>query len=325
MTNLTATTPLTFNQTLAEQIIALRRATITTMQINLGKTCNQTCRHCHVAAGPHRTESMNRETAERILTLLAASPTVTTLDITGGAPEINPNFRFLVSEARKLGKHVLNRCNLTVLFEAGQEDTASFLAEQHVEVIASLPCYLEENVCQQRGDGVFAKSIAALQLLNSLGYGTVDSLLRLNLVYNPSGGFLPPAQNKLEDAYKAHLGEHYGIVFNNLYTIANMPITRYRDLLQHEGALDGYLQLLRDNFNLAAAHHLMCTSQISIGYDGTLYDCDFNQALELPAGNQLATIFDIASLNEITHNIATAEHCFGCTAGAGSSCGGALA
>jgi radical SAM/Cys-rich protein len=321
LTNIAAT----FSETLDEQGLTLHRYSITTMQINLGKTCNQACRHCHVDASPSRTESMNRATAERIVQLLAISPTVTTLDITGGAPELNPHFRFLVSEARTLGKHVISRCNLTILFEAGQEDTAAFFVANQVEIIASLPCYLEKNVCQQRGDTVFEKSIAALQLLNQLGYGVADSPLRLNLVYNPGGGFLPPAQSALEAAYKAHLGEHYGIVFHALYTITNMPITRYRDLLQHEGALDTYLTLLRENFNPAAARNLMCSNQISIGYDGALYDCDFNQALELPVGGKKATIWSITSFADVTRDIATADHCFGCTAGAGSSCGGALA
>jgi radical SAM/Cys-rich protein len=269
---------------------------------------------------------MELRTVERILELLAHAPDVHTVDITGGAPELNPHFRTLVNEARSLGKTVMDRCNLTVLFRQGQEDTAQFLADKGVQVIASLPCYTQENVEKQRGLHVFNPSIEALQLLNTLGYGQPDSDLELNLVYNPLGPSLPPAQDQLEETYRMELGEHFGIVFNHLYTITNMPIKRFLHQLERSGQYKHYMQTLLDAFNPHAAEGVMCRNLLSVGWDGELYDCDFNQALELPLGGRRRTLWDITSLEQINQEpIAFRDHCYGCTAGAGSSCGGALA
>ena len=307
----------------------LIRSGVETLQINLGKRCNQACHHCHVDAGPNRTEEMNERTARRLLELLAQSPTTHTLDITGGAPELNPHFRTLVREARDLDKKVIDRCNLTILLEPDQESLATFLAQQGVEVVASLPCYSEKNVNQQRGRGVFEKSIEGLQRLNSLGYGKPETGLELHLVYNPGGAFLPPTQHGLEEAYKERLLDDFGIVFNRLFTITNLPISRFRGSLERSGNLGGYMQLLEENYNESTLDHLMCTSQISVGWEGHLYDCDFNQMLEIPtlhAAGGRPTIWDIESLDDLSQGpIAVENHCYGCTAGAGSSCGGALA
>ncbi len=301
----------------------LTRAEITTLQINVGKVCNQACRHCHVEAGPKRTESMSAETAERVLYLLKRSAGVNTVDITGGAPELNPNFRRLVAQSRRQGRHVIDRCNLTILFEPGFEDLPNFLARNRVEITASLPCYTRENVDAQRGRGVFDKSIEALRLLNQLGYGA-DPALPLNLVYNPLGASLPPPQEALEADYKRHLYEEFGIVFHRLFTLTNMPIKRFDDYLAHTGQQESYLKLLYRRFNPDTVEHLMCRSLVSIGWDGQIYDCDFNQMLEIPAWNGVS-IWDIESFDTLVQKrIATAYHCFGCTAGAGSSCGGAL-
>lgn len=304
-------------------LAALRKGEITTVQINVGKICNQACQHCHVDAGPRRTESMTTRTAERVLSLLKSSPSVNTVDITGGAPELNPNFRRLVAESRTQRLHVIDRCNLTILLERGFKDLPIFLARNQVEVIASLPCYTRDNVDAQRGRGVFDKSIEALQLLNRLGYG-IDPALPLNLVYNPLGTSLPPSQGALEADYKRHLQEDFGIHFNRLFTITNMPIKRFADFLTRTGQRETYLQLLFDRFNPATLDHLMCRSLVSIAWDGQLYDCDFNQMLEMPLTNRV-TIWDVESFNAVAFKpIATRNHCFGCTAGAGSSCGGAL-
>jgi radical SAM/Cys-rich protein len=302
----------------------LQRDEVATLQINVGKLCNQACHHCHVEAGPKRTEIMPERVAARALTLLAATPSIQTVDITGGAPELNSNFRLLVKESRRLGRQVIDRCNLTVLFKPGQETLPEFLAANKVEITASLPCYTAVNVDQQRGKGAFEKSIRALKLLNSIGYGEAGSDLILNLVYNPLGASLPPAQDKLEADYKQQLREHYGIEFNHLFTITNMPIKRFAEFLLHEGKHESYMSLLANHFNPATVDRLMCRSLVSVGWDGKLYDCDFNQMLDLetPGG---ATIWEIDSFSGLAHAaIATGGHCFGCTAGAGSSCGGSL-
>ena len=313
-----------FERAVAGHGLELRRAETKTLQINVGKVCNQACHHCHVEAGPKRTESMTRTVAERVVALLAESPSVTTVDITGGAPELNPSFRWLVEEARRLGRHVIDRCNLTVLFEPGMDDLAEFLAEREVEIVASLPCYSAKNVDEQRGHGVFAKSIAGLKRLNALGYGRSGGERRLNLVYNPNGAFLPPAQDGLEATYKAKLAEDFGIAFDHLFTITNVPIARYADYLDERGQFDAYMSLLVAHLNPATVTGLMCRSLISVGWDGAVYDCDFNQMLELPLG-AARTIFELDSLALEGQPIASGAHCFACTAGSGSSCGGSLA
>jgi radical SAM/Cys-rich protein len=302
----------------------LRRREVTTLQINVGKLCNQACHHCHVEAGPKRTEIMPASVAERIMALLAATPSIHTVDITGGAPELNSNFRTLVSESRRMGKDVIDRCNLTVLFEPGQETLADFLAANQVEITASLPCYTESNVDQQRGKSAFEKSIRALRLLNAIGYGQHGPGLTLNLVYNPLGASLPPSQEKLEADYKTQLRENFAIEFDRLFTITNMPIKRFAEFLFREGKHEAYMALLTNHFNPATVDGLMCRDLVSIGWDGRIYDCDFNQMLDLetPSGK---TIWEIKSFAELAKKpIATDGHCFGCTAGAGSSCGGSL-
>ena len=316
--------PDTFAQRLAAENLQLKRPKITTLQVNIGKRCNQACHHCHVEAGPKHPDNMELRTVERLLDLLRDAPGVHTVDITGGAPELNPHFRYFVSEIRKMGRAVIDRCNLTVLYEQGQEDTAEFLAEQGVDVVASLPCYTKENVEAQRGRFVFDKSIQGLRLLNSLGYGKPDSGLSLSLVYNPGGNFLPPDQAGLEQDYKQRLLEDFGIEFNQLFTITNMPIKRYLHALERDGELDSYMQLLLDNFNVGAAMGVMCTNLVSVGFDGQIYDCDFNQMLDMPVTGRARNVMDIGHFSEITDQIVVANHCFGCTAGAGSSCGGSL-
>ena len=307
----------------------LSRSRVETLQINLGKLCNQACHHCHVDAGPKRTELMDERTAKRLIQLLETSQTIHTVDITGGAPEMNPYFRMLVRESRRLGKKVIDRCNLSILFEPGHEDLGNFLAQQEVEITASLPCYSQENVDKQRGKGVFDKSIEGLRLLNNLGYGHAESPLQLHLVYNPGGAFLPPDQKALEASYKDKLFQDFGIVFNQLFTITNLPISRFRGSLERSGDLPGYMKLLEENYNQSTLDHLMCRSQISIGWQGHLYDCDFNQMLEMPTfvvGSNQPTVWDIESFDELSSGpIAVENHCYGCTAGSGSSCGGALA
>ena len=316
-----------FAATLADRgLPPLRRSAPRTLQVNVGRRCDLACHHCHVEAGPKRTEMMDRRTAERVLELLARHPEVATLDLTGGAPELNAQFRRLVTGATALGRQVIDRCNLTVLFEPGQEDTAEFLAEHGVRVVASLPCYTAENVDAQRGRSVFARSVAALQRLNELGYARSGSGLALDLVYNPLGASLPPPQAELEERYRKELAELFGIAFDRLITITNMPIKRFAHALAREGQAEAYQALLVNHFNPATVSGLMCRDTLSVGWDGRVYDCDFNQMLELPLGEGSATIFELDDLGRLTGApIATADHCFGCTAGAGSSCGGSLA
>ncbi len=303
----------------------LRRTQVTTIQLNIGLRCNLACHHCHVESGPNRTEQIDRRGIERVLRLLEINPQVKTLDITGGAPELHEDFRLLVRGARRLGRRVIDRCNLTVFFEPGQQDTADFLAEQGVEIVASLPCHSLENVEQQRGRGVFGASIEALRKLNDLGYGRSESGLTLDIIYNPVGAFLPPDQAQLEAEYRLELEANFGIEFNRLLTIANMPIKRFAHELMREGQYAAYMALLVNHFNAANVPDLMCRQMISVAHDGSIFDCDFNQALDiLPPGPRRA-IFEFDDLGRFEDDaIATAEHCFGCTAGAGSSCGGAL-
>jgi radical SAM/Cys-rich protein len=314
-----------FTHTLYKHQLTLARTSLEILQINVGKLCDLACRHCHVEAGPKRTEIMQWPTVGRLLELLAHAPQVHTVDITGGAPELNPHFRTLVREARALGKQVIDRCNLTVLFRPGQADTAEFLAVQGVKVVASLPCYTQANVEKQRGLHVFDLSIRGLQRLNALGYGRADSGLELDLVYNPLGASLPPSQTELQVTYRQELSEHFGIVFNRLFTITNMPIKRFLHQLNLEDRHESYMQTLLEAFNPQAAGNVMCRNLLSVSWDGQLYDCDFNQALELPLGNRHRSLWDIETLDEINaEHIAFGDHCYGCTAGAGSSCGGAL-
>ncbi len=308
----------------------LTRGRVTTLQVNVGRLCNLACHHCHVEAGPKRSEALSAEVADRLLELLAASPGITLLDLTGGAPEMNPQFRRLVGSARALGRRVIDRCNLSILEQPGYADLAGFLAAQEVEIVASLPCYTLENVDQQRGRGTFDDSISALQRLNALGYGKPGSALRLDLVYNPLGPSLPPAQQALELDYKRELGERFGIEFHHLITITNMPIRRFAEQLARLGKTASYQALLVDSFNPATVDGLMCRSQVSVDWNGDFYDCDFNLMLELPLpGGENAprrTLWEIERLDDLAGGaIATAGHCFGCTAGAGSSCSGALA
>lgn len=305
---------------------AISRAALTTLQVNLGYRCNQTCSHCHVGAGPTRTEMMEEATLALIPRVLAARG-IGTLDLTGGAPELHPGFRELVSQARQQGVAVIDRCNLTILTESGQEHLAGFLAEQAVVVVASLPCYLEANVDRQRGDGVFARSIAGLRQLNALGYGIPGSGLELNLVFNPQGPSLPPPQQQLEADYRRELDERYGIRFNRLLALANMPIQRFAAVLRATGELESYQRLLRANHQKANLAAVMCRGLISVDWRGWLYDCDFNQmlGLQMPGPPRRRHLRDLLSWDPAGAPIAVAEHCFGCTAGAGSSCGGALA
>jgi radical SAM/Cys-rich protein len=304
----------------------LHRGRLTTLQINLGYRCNQTCLHCHVNAGPSRTEMMSLATIEDVLALMRAQR-VSTIDVTGGAPEMNEHFRYLVTEARAAGVTVIDRCNLTILFEPGQDDLAEFLAAQQVQIVASLPCYLEDNVNKQRGDGVYEKSIAALQRLNALGYGKPDTGLSLNLVFNPQGPSLPPNQVKLEADYEKHLREHYDIEFNQLFTIANMPISRFGSTLVSKGQFNSYMQLLMSAHRDENVESVMCRSLISIDYQGDVYDCDFNQMLGLPLQHDnkpKTNIRDLLKVDLTGKPIVIADHCYGCTAGQGSSCSGAL-
>lgn len=305
---------------------AISRKPLEILQVNLGYLCNLSCVHCHVNAGPKRTEMISLETLDQVLALAQAA-NIHTLDLTGGAPEMHPHFRYLVKAARDLGIKVIDRCNLTILEDERYLDLAEFLANQQVEITASLPCYLEENVDKQRGKGVFKDSMTALQRLNRLGYGQADSPLQLNLVYNPQDAVLPPDQHSLEQAYKQHLLEQYGIVFNRLYAIVNMPIKRFGSMLVSQGRFDAYLNLLRSHFREDNLSQLMCLNTISIDWQGYVYDCDFNQMLSMPLGATTKPRVHINDLILETLNgsaIATAAHCYGCTAGQGSSCGGAL-
>lgn len=305
----------------------IRRRQTETLQVNLGYKCNQSCLHCHVNAGPTRTELMARETVFEVIAFLKAAG-IRRLDLTGGAPELNPHFRLLVESARKLGAQVIDRCNLTILFEPGQEDLAEFLAAQQVEITASLPCYLEDNVDRQRGKGVFETSIRALQKLNALGYGRPDSGLVLNLVYNPQGPVLPPPQQQLEQDYKQRLGNGYGIVFNQLFVLTNMPIQRFGSTLVSKGRFDPYLKLLKDAYRPENLDTVMCRTLLSVDWQGYVHDCDFNQMLGLPLtwkGKPRTHLRELIAA-DLAHNpIVVRDHCYGCTAGQGSSCGGALA
>jgi len=314
-----------FKSKLIEHNVDFRKRKIDILQVNVGKLCNLTCVHCHVEAGPTKTkENMNQQTAEAVVRAMGVLQ-VTTLDITGGAPEMNPHFRYLVCEGRKRNMRVLDRCNLTVFYEEGMSDLLDFFARHKVEVVASLPCYSKENVDKQRGDGTFVKSIDALQWLNKLGYGHEGTGLILDLVYNPLGPHLPPLQAKLEADYKKRLAAEFGIVFNRLFTITNMPITRYAKYLKAFKQHDQYVSLLRNSFNLATVEGLMCLNTLSVGWDGRIYDCDFNQMLGMQIRNgKPLTIFDLQEGKLENWLILTGDHCFGCTAGAGSSCQGAL-
>ena len=300
----------------------LRPTRIETLQVNVGKLCNQACRHCHVDAGPDRTEVMSRETFERCLDAVRRFD-IPTVDITGGAPELNPHFRWFVEECTKLGRHVIDRCNLTILETNPHRGLAEFLADHRVELICSLPAYQPACTDTQRGDGVFDKSIQALRRLNALGYGRTESALRLVLVTNPIGAVLPAPQVSLEQEWKKELEARYGVVFDALYTITNMPISRHLEWLQQSDQLEAYMELLLQTFNPQAAYGVMCRSMVSVGWDGRLYDCDFNQMLEIPVSSGApAHIRDFERLSLESRAIATGPHCFGCTAGTGSSCGG---
>ncbi len=315
----------TFTESLSTAGLKLDRTPVKILQINIGRLCNLACHHCHVEAGPKRTENMESATVDRVIELLEKSDTIHTVDLTGGAPELNPHFRRLVIAAREIKKHVIDRCNLTVLYEPGQEETAYFLKENGVHIVASLPCYSKKNVEQQRGRGVFDKSIEALKLFNKLGYGKADSNLKLDLVYNPTGPFLPPSQEKLKRDYKAELKELFDIEFNELFTITNMPIKRFLKDLERSGKLSDYMELLANSFNPTAAKGIMCRSLVSVAWNGEIFDCDFNQMLELPFGAGRKTVWELNSFNELENKpITFANHCYACTAGAGSSCGGAL-
>ncbi len=305
---------------------ALQRARLDTLQVNLGYKCNQSCVHCHVGAGPNRTEMMDEETMALIPQVLTARG-LSTLDLTGGAPELHPGFRELVRAARRQGVRVIDRCNLTILFEPGQEGLAEFLAAQHVEIVASLPCYSAANVDKQRGDGVFDLSIAALQKLNQLGYGQSGSGLLLNLVYNPQGASLPPNQQALQADYKRELLAHFGIAFNELFALTNMPIQRFGSTLVSKGMFDDYMALLKNSFHSHNLAGLMCRNTVSVDWQGWLSDCDFNQQLGLPLGNSGVQrhLRDLLKTGLDGQAIRVAGHCYGCTAGQGSSCGGALA
>ncbi len=315
-----------FGDKLAEQgVLRLLRKQLATLQINVGRVCNQTCTHCHVDAGPDRRESMTYETARQVIDFLARTE-VKTLDITGGAPEMNPQFRMLVQEARKLDKQVIDRCNLTILLANGFADLPEFFAKHQVSVVASLPCYLEENCDAQRGSGVFVRSIEAIRKLNGVGYAQSNSNLQLDLVYNPTGLGLPPEQQKLEASYKSELDARYGIQFNHLLTITNMPISRFLDDLLRRGKYEEYQGKLIQSFNPGTIDNLMCRSLLSVDWNGFIFDCDFNQMLDLAIKQDE----DRVHISQLTDNllsdraIRTANHCYGCTAGCGSSCGGSL-
>ncbi len=314
-----------FSESLSTGGLKLDRTPVEILQINIGRLCNLACHHCHVDAGPKRTENMDSATVDKVIELLERSKTIHTVDLTGGAPELNPHFRRLITASRQLKKKIIDRCNLTVLYEPGQEETAYFLKENGVHIVASLPCYSKKNVEQQRGHGVFDKSIEALKLFNKLGYGKSDSSLRLDLVYNPTGPFLPPSQEKLQQDYKTELKELFDIEFNELFTITNMPIKRFLKDLERSGKLSEYMELLANSFNPTAAKGIMCRSLVSVGWNGEIFDCDFNQMLELPLGAGRKTLWDLNSFDELENKpITFANHCYACTAGAGSSCGGAL-
>ncbi len=301
---------------------AIDRKRLETLQVNMGYRCNLACTHCHVDAGPKRTENMDRETVETVLAFLRRA-NIQVLDLTGGAPEMNPHFRYLIQSARHLGVQVIDRCNLTILEQPGYEDLALFLADHQVEIVASLPCYIEDNVDKQRGKGVFGASISALRTLNRLGYGTGGEL-KLNLVFNPQGPVLPPPQDTLENAYKSHLWRHFGITFDRLFTLTNMPIRRFAHALERAGRLEDYFRLLRENHDTTNLEGLMCRTTLSVDWQGYVYDCDFNQMLGLAQGGRRRRLSEVNAESLEGAAIIVAEHCYGCTAGQGSSCGGAL-
>lgn len=308
------------------QFPAVKRAKLETLQVNLGYRCNLQCLHCHVNASPKRSEEMSRENIDHVLSFIEQHK-ISNLDLTGGAPELNPHFRYLVSEARKLGVKVIDRCNLTILLEPGYQDLAQFLADHQVEVVASLPCYLEDNVDAQRGKGVFHDSIAGLEQLNQLGYGQTNGELVLNLVYNPQGAVLPPPQQSLEVAYKEALFERFGISFNQLFTITNVPIKRFGSMLLSKGEFDGYMSLLCESYSQENLDSVMCRTLLSVDWQGYLYDCDFNQMLDLPLGAAKGSTLHISEMADrslMGESIVVRDHCYACTAGQGSSCGGAL-
>jgi radical SAM/Cys-rich protein len=316
-----------FQQKLEQNNLYPLKATgINIFQVNIGKMCNQVCKHCHVDAGPDRKEIMTRATMAQCLEVLAANASLTTVDVTGGAPEMNPDFRWFVEEIKKLNKHVMVRCNLTIILANKKYyDLAEFYKQHNIEVVSSLPFYRADRTDRQRGDGVFKDSVAALQLLNKAGYGKQGTGLILNLVYNPAGAFLPPAQQSLEKEYKQELMKEFGIEFNNLFAITNLPISRYLDYLLTSGNYEKYMEKLVAAFNPAAAQHVMCRNTISVSWDGHLYDCDFNQMLDLKvdcAHSKHISAFDAAALNN--RAVVVNQHCYGCTAGAGSSCGGSV-
>lgn len=305
---------------------AITRNTLEILQVNLGYRCNLSCTHCHVNAGPKRTESMDKAVMDQVLDFIEKED-IHTLDLTGGAPEMNPYFKYLVERARDMNVTVIDRCNLVILQEYGFEDLALFLADNQVVITASLPCYLQDNVDRQRGKGTFMNSLAALKKLNRFGYGRPDTGLQLNLVFNPQGASLPPEQQSLEQAYKKHLGENYGIVFNKLLALTNMPIQRFGSALIRKGRLNGYMQLLKDNHRPENLGNVMCRNTLSVDWQGYVYDCDFNQMLQLPLG---ANPDSKTHLSDLDHRalagspITVQQHCYGCTAGQGSSCAGAL-
>jgi radical SAM/Cys-rich protein len=316
----------TFNEKLALcGMKPLLASGIEVLQLNLGKMCNQTCKHCHVDAGPDRKEMMNRSTMNLCLEVLKNSD-IGVVDLTGGAPELNPDFRWFVEQLKKIGKHVIVRCNLTIILANKRfHDLPDFFKQHQVEVVSSLPGFTQNRTDRQRGDGVFEDSIKALQMLNLVGYGQDGSGLILNLVYNPAGAFLPPSQSALEKEYKMELASRYNIVFNRLFAITNMPISRYLDYLLSSGNYSQYMEKLISAFNPASVQNLMCRNTLSVGWDGYLYDCDFNQMLDLkvnPVNSQHISDFDFEMLKN--RNIVVKQHCFGCTAGEGSSCGGSL-
>ncbi len=302
----------------------IKKEAIDTLQINIGYKCNQACKHCHVNSSPSRTEMMSEKILDLIPKIIKKF-NIKTLDITGGAPEMNPNFKKLVLSLKNQDINIIDRCNLTIFFEKGYEDLPNFLAENKVTITASLPCYEKENVEKQRGSGVFDKSINAIKILNNLGYGKTNTELELNLVYNPINPTLPPAQDKLEKDYKKVLFEKYKITFNKLYTITNMPINRYADFLKMTGELEKYFELLAKNFNQQNLKNLMCKKTLSIDWEGQIYDCDFNQQLKLKSESGPKNLYELLNYSSsFNYPIAAKNHCFACTAGAGSSCGGSL-
>ncbi len=318
--------PASFPGALAQSGLGpLRRAPVSWLQVNLGRKCNQACTHCHVDASPARTEMMDAATVGRVLQILEENPAIGQLDLTGGAPELHGQFREIVQRARSLNRRVIDRCNLTILSEPGQEDLAEFLAAHQVEVVASLPCYTADNVDKQRGKGVFERSISGLQRLNALGYGKPGTGLKLDLVYNPGGAFLPGPQAGLQADYERRLLAEHGIVFNQLLTITNMPIKRFARDLARQGQTEAYMDLLLQAFNPATVEGLMCRHLVSVDWQGRIYDCDFNQMLELEVPGSARTVWELEVSELEGAAVAVDDHCFGCTAGAGSSCGGALA